>query len=151
MPFGFRFPRKRNRTPSRARPPLFRPRLELLERRDLLATITVTNPGDSGTNTLRAAILQANGDNGDLIRFNISGGGVQTISLQSALPQITAPMTIDGYSQLGANGPRSRRCETTPRNWRSVRHSRSCGGVKMTGWGCGSRWPALPWCFVPVG
>ena len=53
--------------------------------------------------TLRAAIQQANKSRGaDIIAFNIPGGGVQTISLLSRLPEITKPVTIDGYTQPGS-------------------------------------------------
>src|SRR5262249_60481994 len=38
------------------------------------------------------------------IDFNISGSGVQTISLLSALPSLTVPTTIDGTSQPGYAG-----------------------------------------------
>src|SRR5207247_948581 len=39
----------------------------------------------------------------DSITFNISGAGGHVISLTSALPQITSPVTINGYSQPGAS------------------------------------------------
>ncbi len=80
-------------------------------------TITVTSTGDTiavdGVVTLREAITAANtnaasgdapaGDPGlDVINFNIPGGGVKTISPTSALPTITEPITIDGYTQPGA-------------------------------------------------
>src|SRR5262249_49535998 len=48
----------------------------------------------------------AAGDAGlDTISFNIAGapGTVHTIALGSALPNITEPLFIDGYSQLGAS------------------------------------------------
>src|SRR5258705_10650788 len=81
-------------------------------------TITVTGTGDTiavdGIVTLREAITAANtnapsgdapaGNPGlDIIAFNISGGGVKTISPSSALPTITEPITIDGYTQPGAS------------------------------------------------
>jgi hemoglobin-like flavoprotein len=81
-------------------------------------TITVTGTGDTiavdGVVTLREAITAANtnapcgdapaGDPGlDVINFNIAGGGVQTISPTSALPAITEPITINGYTQPGAS------------------------------------------------
>ncbi len=54
--------------------------------------------------TLRAAIGEANDTPGaDTIGFNISGGGVKTISPTSALPEITEAVTIDGYSQPGSS------------------------------------------------
>jgi len=59
---------------------------------------------DGATNcTLRAAIQQTNAGTSGAIEFNISGGGVQTISPASALPAITKPVFIDGYSQPGAS------------------------------------------------
>jgi hypothetical protein len=50
--------------------------------------------------TLRAAIQQANVTSGaDEIHFSIPGSGVHTITPSSALPTITEPVTIDGYTQ----------------------------------------------------
>ncbi len=58
---------------------------------------------DGSTNcTLRAAIQQTNAGDGAVIKFNISGSGVQTISPTSTFPAITKPVFIDGYSQPGA-------------------------------------------------
>src|SRR5262249_29821477 len=64
----------------------------------------VTNTNDSGTGSLRQAILDANATTNlaggpDVIQFNISGSGVQTISPSSQLPTITDPVLIDGYTQ----------------------------------------------------
>ncbi len=63
-------------------------------------------PGDAAcltavaTCTLRAAIQEANALAGaDSIHFNIGGGGVQTITLTSALPFISQAVTIDGTTQ----------------------------------------------------
>src|SRR5207248_8763451 len=50
---------------------------------------TVTNTNDSGTGSLRQAILDANSGGGGTIAFNIPGTGVHTISPLSALPTIT--------------------------------------------------------------
>src|SRR6185436_19953124 len=76
----------------------------LAARRGLANTYTVTSTADSGAGTLRQAILDANGNVGaDTIEFNIVGGGVQTISPVTALPVITSPVTIDGYTQPGAS------------------------------------------------
>ena len=82
------------------------------------ATVTVNDSGDStnacattgtGTCTLRDAITYANANSGTTIEFDIPGAGVHTISPGSALPVITKPTTIDGYTQPGAsantNGP----------------------------------------------
>jgi hypothetical protein len=67
-------------------------------------TFTVTNTDDSGAGSLRQAILDANGNSGsDTIQFNIPGSGVHTISPISALPTITDPIIIDGYTQPGAS------------------------------------------------
>ncbi len=76
--------------------------LEALEDRRLLSTFSVTNTNDSGAGSFRQAILDANGASGaDTIAFNIPGTGVQTINPTSALPEITDPVTIDGYTQPG--------------------------------------------------
>ena len=40
----------------------------------------------------------------DVIDFSIGSGGAQTITLSSALPQITNPVVIDGASQGGQTG-----------------------------------------------
>ena len=51
------------------------------------STFTVTTTADSGPGSLRAAIDASNADSGDrdTIVFNIPGGGVPTITLQSGL------------------------------------------------------------------
>src|SRR6266550_1957473 len=68
------------------------------------ATFTVTNTNDSGAGSLRQAITDANAAAGaDTIAFNISGVGVQTINVLSSLPNIAAPLTIDGYTQPGSS------------------------------------------------
>ena len=74
------------------------------------ATFTVINTNDSGPGSLRQAILDANANAGaDTIDFNIPGPGPHTIQPLSALPNITDPVIIDGYTQPGAspntNGP----------------------------------------------
>ena len=109
------------------------------------ATITVTDTGDTiavdGLVTLREAITSANNNadvnadvvavgayGTDTINFNIAGTGVHTIAPFPALPTITDPVIIDGYTQPGSaantqttngddavllielNGP-ARRCE----------------------------------------
>ncbi len=70
--------------------------IETLETRIVPATIiNVTSPDDSGAGTLRAAIEQANLDmDQDTIDFAPSVTG--TISLLSALPDLSASMTING-------------------------------------------------------
>lgn len=68
---------------------------------DLLASFVVTTVSDSGAGSLRQAILDANAAGGtDTITFNITGTGVKTINLASALPQITGTVVIDGWTQL---------------------------------------------------
>lgn len=68
------------------------------------ATYTVTTTADSGPGSLRQAILDANANPGaDTIAFNIPGGGVQTITPLTALPDITETVTIDGYTQPGSS------------------------------------------------
>ena len=70
---------------------------------NVLATFTVTSTANSGAGTLRQAITDANASSGaDTIVFNIPGVGLQTISPTSALPAITDPVTINGYTQSGA-------------------------------------------------
>ena len=64
---------------------------------------TVTNTNDSGTGSLRQAILDANSMGGGTITFNITGGGVHTISPMTVLPTITQTVTIDGYTQPGSS------------------------------------------------
>jgi hypothetical protein len=73
------------------------------------AIFQVTTAADNGNNgsptpnSLRAAIINANNSPGtDSISFNIAGGGVKTINLLAPLPQITSPVTIDGYTQPGS-------------------------------------------------
>jgi len=71
------------------------------------------NPGDGVCSvvnfgafcSLRAAMQEANAtDAPDVINFDVGTGpdGIATISPQSALPTITAPVIIDGYTQTGA-------------------------------------------------
>jgi uncharacterized repeat protein (TIGR01451 family) len=98
MSRSLRTPRRRNSRPRR-------PLLEMMEDRLLLATFTVNNTADSGTGSLRQAILDANGNAGpDVIDFSIPGSGVQTIMPASALPTITDPVTIDAKTQPGFVG-----------------------------------------------
>ena len=72
------------------------------------ATFTVTNTNDSGVGSFRQAILNANANANaspglDTIAFNISGAGPHTIQPLSALPSITDPAVVDGYTQPGAS------------------------------------------------
>ena len=67
-------------------------------------TFTVTTADPLGPGSLDEAITQANAHPGaDTIGFNIPGDGVHEISLgDNGLPEITDPVTIDGYTQPGA-------------------------------------------------
>ena len=88
--------------------------MELLEDRALLTTYTVTSTipfflgGDNDHLGLAEAIALANAhpndsSGPDVIKFNIAGSGVQTISPMApvSLPVITDPVTIDGTTQPG--------------------------------------------------
>ena len=68
------------------------------------ATFTVTNTDDDGPGSLRQAVRDANAAPGtDTIAFNIPGAGPHTIRPASALPTVTDPVVIDGYTQPGAS------------------------------------------------
>jgi hypothetical protein len=70
-----------------------------------MPSLTVTNTNDSGTGSLRQAIIDANATPGtDSVVFNIGAGGVQSISLLTPLPAITDPINLDGTTQPLANG-----------------------------------------------
>lgn len=68
-------------------------------------TFVVTNTSDSGPGSLRQAIMDANAhansSDVDIVAFNIPGAGVHTITVASALPDITQSAKIDGWSQPG--------------------------------------------------
>ncbi len=85
-------------TPSKRRSPVCSVLrgLEVLERRELLATFMVTNLGDSGAGSLRQAILASNARAGaDTIDFSVAG----TIRIgRTSLPFISDTVTIDGSS-----------------------------------------------------
>jgi titin len=88
------------------RPRSYRPQLEPLDDRLLLATFLVLNTNDAGPGSLPQAILDANTHPGmDTIAFRIGSGGVQTIGVGSTtaqpLPDITDPVLLDGWSQGG--------------------------------------------------
>jgi hypothetical protein len=79
--------------------------VELLEPRELLTSFTVTSTLDSGTGSLRQAIVNADAVSGpSTIDFSIPGPGVHDINLASVLPDITQPVTIDGTSEPGYAG-----------------------------------------------
>jgi hypothetical protein len=71
-------------------------------------TFVVTNTNDNGPGSLRQAITDANTHpnpaTGDAVHFNIPGAGMHTITLLSALPDITESVNIDGGTQPGSGG-----------------------------------------------
>lgn len=73
------------------------------------AAFAVTTTADSGPGSLRQAITDANASPGlDTITFAIGAtGSQQTIQPATALPSITSPVVLDGWSQGGAgySGP----------------------------------------------
>lgn len=92
-PQSRRFLKSRHRVRS-GRRTSYRPRLDPLEPRNLLAAITVSSLDDAGAGTLRQAILDANANVGpDVIRFAQELQG--TIELESQL-KITDDVTIRG-------------------------------------------------------
>ena len=69
------------------------------------ATFVVSSTADSGATTLRQAVIDANATTieADTIAFAISGTGPHTITLSSALPNITDNgLLIDGTTQSGS-------------------------------------------------
>jgi hypothetical protein len=69
------------------------------------ATFTVVNTNDAGPGSLRQAILDNNATyfgSPNTIAFAIPGTGPHTIAPASALPDITEPVTIDGFTQANA-------------------------------------------------
>ena len=74
--------------------------------RDAFAsTFLVTSTNSSGPGSLAQAITDANADRAqDTITFNIPGDGVHVIDAGAvALPKVTSPVIIDGYSQPEAH------------------------------------------------
>ena len=74
----------------------------------ILTVNSTADPGDCVCNvadcSLREAINAANAIEGlNIIAFNIPGAGPHTIQPSSALPTITDPVIIDGYTQPGAS------------------------------------------------
>ena len=68
------------------------------------ADFTVTNTSDRGLGSLHQAITDANAVAGtDRIVFNIPGSSINVIDVSgNALPEITDPLIVDGYTQPGA-------------------------------------------------
>jgi hypothetical protein len=81
------------RAPARKPTQVFRPRVEVLEGRDVPSTLTVLNNLDSGAGSLRAEIAAAN--SGDTINFATGLAG-QTIKLTSDELFINKSLTIQG-------------------------------------------------------
>jgi hypothetical protein len=68
-----------------------------------VGTLTVTSSADSGTGTLRQAILDANVTAiEETIAFNLAGGCPRSITLATPLPTISSTLTIDGFTQPGS-------------------------------------------------
>jgi len=63
----------------------------------------VTTTSDNGSGSLRQALVCSNTKPGlDTISFSILGSGPHTIAPASALPAVTDPVIIDGYTQPGS-------------------------------------------------
>lgn len=77
--------------------------LLLLAARGEAATFTVTVADDAGEGSLRAAITAANDETAnpgpDTIAFAIPGDGIPAITLATPLPDVTAPLVVDGTTQ----------------------------------------------------
>jgi hypothetical protein len=86
--------------------PRFRPTLEALEDRRLLATFVVTNINDVGPGSFRQALEDNNNTPGqtNVIDFNIPGTGEHSFRPRSAFPTITNPVVIDGTTQPDYQG-----------------------------------------------
>src|SRR4051812_43928975 len=80
----------------------YRPAAEALEDRTVPATFDVVNNADSGTGSLRQAILNANNTSGpDTITFHLPPN-MRVISPASALPNLSdAGTVLDGTTQPG--------------------------------------------------
>ena len=83
-------------------------RLESLERRELMATFTVTNITDGilpvPPGSLRQAILQSNVTPGNNTIVFAIGSGPRTITPVLPLPALLSPVLIDGTTQPGYSG-----------------------------------------------
>ena len=98
---GRKMSRRRSDAAKRKKRQPFQPDFHGLEKRMMPATFLVNTTADSGAGSLRQAILDSNATPGsNTIDFGI-GTGAQTISLLSALPNITVPVLIDGTTQPG--------------------------------------------------
>ena len=93
-----------NRVRSMRKPDLLSARQKITSANGAMAPLvfTVSNTDDSGSGSLRQAILDANSMGGGTINFAIPGTSVHTISPLTVLPPITQTVTIDGYTQSGS-------------------------------------------------
>jgi titin len=87
-----------------------RPAIEMMEDRQLMSGMTfyVSNSGDSGTGSLRQAIINsdntpATASSPNVINFS-ELVNITRIEVQSALPAITQPVIIDGTTEGSYNG-----------------------------------------------
>ncbi len=64
-------------------------------------TVTLDDGTEAAERTLRAAIQEADAQDGTAIAFDIEGEGVHTIQPQSALPPINVPVELDATTQPG--------------------------------------------------
>ncbi len=67
----------------------------------IASPFVVINTNDSGSGSLRAAIVNSNLSTGQTITFAIPGTAPFVIKVNSALPAITVPTTIDGTTEAG--------------------------------------------------
>src|SRR5260370_31386890 len=64
--------------------------------------VIVSSLAESGPGTLRQALQDANDSpDANLVVFNFPGPAPYTVHLLSALPAVTSPVIIDGWSQPG--------------------------------------------------
>lgn len=81
------------------------PFLEALERREVMATFTVTTAADGVLiGSLRDAILNSNITPGNNVIIFAIGSGPRTIRPNSPLPALRNPVVIDGTTQPGYSG-----------------------------------------------
>src|SRR3954451_178385 len=100
--FGGASPYRKASLPANPRSGCFRPILDPLEERHLLAAFIVANLGDAGPGSLRQALLDANHTAGaDRVDFRVAG----EIRLTSgALPAVADTVNIDGTTAPGFAG-----------------------------------------------
>ncbi len=91
--------------------------VEALEGRQMLSTFTVTNTADSGTGSLRQAIISSNAATGpNTINFKINSTGVQTISV------LPPPDNHDAGDDQRHHPDGLRRQSDRRAGWRQRRH-----------------------------